>query len=491
MYKFYWNNLQGGGGNKSDNNVSSASLESSATASSTNSQSAAGQQSGKSCGGKTNYSCTGVKGATAPRGGNNCCGEMIPEVPMRNNGVTVRVKADPAADSGGKASNPSGSHRVLLKLRRMSGGSSANSTRPKSVPDASELLGNGDPGANFANLSDLRLAAEAAERSGASGTSSVRAKGSKMKNSKSMQGFYYNKTWNEKSLSKFIKDSGGQHNYENIYSSDKDSCDESLPIYENINEYRGGIHPFASLQLDNPGPGGDSIFNQPEGLVINQLTGSPRATTRSRKRQFLMGMTQNGENHADVAAPPCDGGGGSSRSGERSSSKSLYRSKSCERPKMKDAVRDTFKISSDKLANNLNRLSSNISDKMNKLSVVNHNNNNSHSNRSFQDPGISSSSSAVSPGQQPYFSMMTSSATFSGGTDLLGLSQQPHGSLLQSVAFKAVPCVEPQVRQRRKQMHFTVLFRLLHIRLALAFHSFWSESISEVHCDYFKALPFC
>ena len=291
MHKFYWhNNSHAAGGGSGGGNGSNR----------------ARQQAGGSHGSSQQQQTSAASlSPRVGRGGNasssSCVAGMrasdAPSVPHRNGGITVRVKT---TDNGGceddtksvKSHAPSGSHRVLLKLRRMSGGGSSSNSRPKSVSDASEIPG-----------SVTEIPAE--------------NPGSRMRGSRSMhQMFHYNKTWNERSLSKCLRETeGGQHNYENIYSGDKDSganSNENNPLYENV-AYHQYQYPFVSL--GNPAQGENS-------LVIGQLTKSPRSTARSR------------------------------RNNNNSNSNGIFRSKSCERPKMRDAVRETQQH----LVSNFNRL---------------------------------------------------------------------------------------------------------------------------------------
>lgn len=338
--------------------TSSYSGSSDSTSLSLNNQSSNGVQSGQMpllvCG----------KGSSLPLSS----ASIVPEIPYRN-GVTVRVKDEnnpskshnpnnnnnnnPSQNhgsSGAGGGNPSsGSHRVLLKLRRMSGGGSSSSSRPKSVPDSSELLdGVVNGSATFANLADLKLGSNGnVDQHKSSNCKSN--KPSKMKSSKSLHHFY-NKTWNEKSLSKFLRHDSGenQHNYENIYNSDKESSATSgtsifgssatnsyHPVYENM--YLRTTACFSSL---NP-----TINNNNGALKINQLTQSPTLharAARNRDRNRPLGGSTDQDR-----APNSQG----------QQQKPLFRSKSCERPKMRDTVRDTLKISTDKFHSNLSRFS--------------------------------------------------------------------------------------------------------------------------------------
>ena len=291
MHKFYWHNNShaaggsGGGGNGNGRNRARQQAGGSHGSSQQQQQQSAASLSPRvgRGGNASSSSCVAMRASDAP------------SVPHRN-GVTVRVKTDNGGCENDDAKSvkshaPSGSHRVLLKLRRMSGGGSGSSSRPKSVSDASEIPG-----------SAVEIPAE--------------NPGSRMRGSRSMhQMFHYNKTWNERSLSKCLRETeqGGQHNYENIYSGDKDGANnEANPLYENV-AYHQYQYPFVSL--GNPAQGENS-------LVIGQLTKSPRSTARSRRN-----VNNNNTN-------------------------GIFRSKSCERPKMRDAVRETQQH----LVSNFNRL---------------------------------------------------------------------------------------------------------------------------------------
>ena len=341
MHKFYWHNNshagngggsegggRGGGGNGSNrarpagsSHGSSQPAVAGAAAASQSQRAARGGNSSSSVAMRMGDAAARTAGAVA-----------APSVPHRN-GVTVRVKTD-GGDGGEDAKSakgshtPSGSHRVLLKLRRMSGGGGGSTSRPKSVSDASEIPGSGaaeSPG-------------NASEKPGHVGV--------RMRGSRSMhQMFHYNKTWNERSLSKCLREEGGQHNYENIYSGDKDANNEESadfnPLYENV-AYHQYQYPFVSL--------GNPLGDEGGSLVIGQLTKSPRSTARSRKKPI-----QN----------PSNSNSGSNNNG-------LFRSKSCERPKMRDAVRETQQH----LVSNFNRLL------QNKFGVGSSNNNNNNSSNS-------------------------------------------------------------------------------------------------------------
>ena len=343
MHKFYWHNNShagnddgggGGGGGSGSNRArpagsSHGSSQPAATVASPSQRSARGGNSSSS-------SSSVVGGGSAMRMSDaaRTANGVAPSVPHRN-GVTVRVKTDGDGDDAKSAKGshtPSGSHRVLLKLRRMSGGG-GSSSRPKSVSDASEIPGG-----------VAEIPGNSSQNPGNGGVA-----GSRMRNSRSMhQMFHYNKTWNERSLSKCLREEG-QHNYENIYSGDKDTANEESdfnPLYENVGYPQYSQYPFVSL--------GNPIHDEGGSLVIGQLTKSPRSTARSRRKP----QVQNTSN----------GNSGNSNNG-------LFRSKSCERPKMRDAVRETQQH----LVSNFNRLLHNRFGVGGHSSSSNNNNDNSGS----------------------------------------------------------------------------------------------------------------
>ena len=308
MHKFYWHNNShagngggGGGGGNGSNRAGPAGGSHGSSQPAVASASAASQSQRAGRGGHSSSSSPSVAMRMSD----------APSVPHRN-GVTVRVKTDGEGGDDAKSAKgshtPSGSHRVLLKLRRMSGGGGGSGSRPKSVSDATEIPG-----------SATEIPGAAPENPGNTG---------RMRGSRSMhQMFHYNKTWNERSLSKCLREEGGQHNYENIYSGDKDANEDAdfNPLYENV-AYHQYQYPFVSLGNPVRDEGGGS-------LVIGQLTSSPRSTARSRRKP----QTQNMSN---------------GNSGGNSNNNGLFRSKSCERPKMRDAVRETQQH----LVSNFNRL---------------------------------------------------------------------------------------------------------------------------------------
>ena len=186
---------------------------------------------------------------------------------------------------------------------------------------------------------------------------------SKLPSSKSMHQFY-NRTWNERSLSKYAnsREAGNSHNYENVYSN-------------NYDDYFGRSEATRSDNCD--------------GCVINQLTCSPRSGRR--------GFAPPQPDYSVPPVPPERKGRGRKRA-----EKPLFRSKSCERPKM----RDTFRVGSEKFAANFNRISSNITDKILHFQQENPNNGSEMSRE---------------------------------------ISTVSNNSILQSVALRAIPCVDIQV----------------------------------------------
>ena len=149
-----------------------------------------------------------------------------------------------------RATTPSGSHRVLLKLKKMS------SNRPKSMHEANNQA----------------ASTEAGTASEANSTTIPVKKKSQLPTSKSMHGFY-NRTWNERSLSKYAN----EHNYENVYNN------QHHPNYENV--YFGGGGGSGG------GHGGcyEANAESCEGCVISQLTCSPRSA-RARLTQYVISI---------------------------------------------------------------------------------------------------------------------------------------------------------------------------------------------------------
>ena len=76
------------------------------------------------------------------------------------------------------------------------------------------------------------------------------------------------------------------HNYENVYSDEKEDevnprqNQRRFPVYENVR------NAFNNNENED---------SEPAPLVINQLNGSPRSVSRSRKRQFLLGIMNGSE----------------------------------------------------------------------------------------------------------------------------------------------------------------------------------------------------
>ena len=389
--------------------------------------------------------------------------------------------ANTAQSSNNKANKtPVGSHRVLLKLRRLSG----KESRPKSVHGVESLDG-GKSGKN--NSNDHKEPNDQSD--------SVSLKG--MSTSKSMHQFYfYNRTWNERSLQKYSSNNSNSHNYENVYSGFQESEDgnsrtKAPPVYENItvaSEYQQN-----AIASNNP-------------LIINTLTCSPKSSIRNGSRISIIPSDYNNDQstnsrivqnsshnwdqtssfnkqEAHTPIPPERKGRRASRNGNildnssrynngdnnfmtsnQASSvlinndnnhRQLYRSKSCERPKMKDSVRDTFKLlsneTSDRLQNNFNRFSSNFTDKfltsnsiMNKFACGSGSGNGStRSSNSSYNGKSGSNSSKMSTGSSDYCSSKNSSNMSYNSNNETALQ----ATNLQNVGIKNfIPCVDIQVR---------------------------------------------
>ena len=383
------------------------------------------------------------------------------------------------SSSNGNKTNkaPVGSHRVLLKLRRLSG----KDTRPKSVHGVDQIsIEGGKNGKN--NSNDNKTATDQSD--------SISLKG--MSTSRSMHQFYfYNRTWNERSLQKYT--SNNSHNYENVYSGFQESEDGSTrvkapPVYENItvaSEYQQN-----AMASNNP-------------LIINTLTCSPKSSIRNGSRISIIPsdynkdlttnsrIVQNSSHNWDQASsfnqheshtpiPPERKGRRTSRNGNildngtscnnednnfnkysnmmnnENNHRQLYRSKSCERPKMKDSVRDTFKLlsneTSDRLQNNFNRISSNFTDKfltsnsiMNKFACGSGSGNGStRSSNSSYNGKSGSNSSKMSTGSSDFGSSKNSSSTSYNSNNETALQ----ATNLQAVGIKNfIPCVDIQVRK--------------------------------------------
>ena len=402
-----------------------------------------------------------------------------------NNQFSVANKNEDAHTSTTHSSSnktnkaPVGSHRVLLKLRRLSG----KESRPKSVHGVDQIsIESGKNGKNNGN--DNKTANDQSD--------SVSLKG--MSTSRSMHQFYfYNRTWNERSLQKYASNNSNSHNYENVYSGFQESEDGSSrvkapPVYENItvaSEYQQN-----AMASNNP-------------LIINTLTCSPKSSIRNGSRISIIPsdynndqttnsrIVQNSSHHwdqtssfnkqeANTPIPPERKGRRVSRNGNildngtngdnnfmnsnqasvlmnnDNNHRQLYRSKSCERPKMKDSVRDTFKIlsneTSDRLQNNFNRFSSNFTDKfltsnsiMNKFACGSGSGNGStRSSNSSYNGKSGSNSSKMSTGSSDYGSSKNSSNMSYNSNNETSLQT----TNLQNVGIKnLIPCVDIQVRQ--------------------------------------------
>jgi hypothetical protein len=396
---------------------------------------------------------------------------------------------------------PVGSHRVLLKLRRLSG----KDTRPKSVHGVENIESGRGKHSNDNKATNDQ-------------SDSVSLKG--ISASRSMHQFYfYNRTWNERSLQKYASNhSSNSHNYENVYSGFQDDGESSVrakapPVYENI--------AVASEYQQN-------ASNNP--LIINTLSCSPKSSIRGGSRISIIPTSENISKSKTVQnfsnqnwaahkssynpqqepltpIPPERKGRRNDRNlsttnrlsnrlenngtnvdncsattgmNNDNNHRQLYRSKSCERPKMKDSVRDTFKIlsneTSDRLQNNFNRFSTNFTDKfltsnsiMNKFACGSGSGNGStrSSNSSYNGKCTSSNSSkmSVAGSTSDYsgskHSNMSSSSYSSNNTNEQNALQTT--SLQQStVGIKNfIPCVDIQVRHLLSYCLHGVLLKLI------------------------------
>ena len=315
-----------------------------------------------------------------------------PQVPARNHVASTMIKVEQRDQ---RATTPSGSHRVLLKLKKIS------SNRPKSMHEA-----------------DLDGEAEAhhpEEKAGNSNDAKKRSAG--LPSSRSTHQFY-NRTWNERSLTKYAN----QHNYENVYS-EEDSADQHTGH-----------------------------------LLINQLTCSPRSA-RSARRWEQTDACRPQPDHEIPPIPPERKGRGRRRGGGPGHGggdggpgqvdpeqvrgdephrihKPLFRSKSCERPKM----RDTFRM--EKFAANFNRISSNITDKL------------------IAKPQQLRNNNSGSTGPQSYNETMSPTGENNSGSGEIVLPQNGN-SLLQTVALRAIPCVDIQVGKKQPLLY--TLYRLKEV----------------------------
>ena len=237
---------------------------------------------------------------------------LPPKLPTKC-GVTVKVRDEesseasaPTSSTTSKAETIGGSHRVLLRLRRISSGGGG---RPKS--EVSEDM-------------EQQQQQQRRRRRGQQ-QHSPPPPSSTMKTSRSTHFPQYNKTWNERSLTKFC----------DYYS------EESFHDYENV--YSGGLGD----EDDDYDYDYDRSSSTTKEVCPDQLSCKSSASKMSGRKRFLMSMVRQGrmmvrkEETASASACP---------------NNSLYRSKSCERPKMREAIRG--------MQQNLNRLSSNLAERV-------------------------------------------------------------------------------------------------------------------------------
>lgn len=210
--------------------------------------------------------------------------------------------------------------------------------------------------------------------------------------SKSMQ-LFNSPTWTEKSLQRY------QHNYENIYSELNDKKSET-PVYENVY--------FGPEKLDQ--------------LVVGEMSHSPR--TAPKLMHHSDSEWDSVDSTTPLLPPQPNVGATPNNSATVNPHKRLYRSKSCDRHKMRDTVRDSLKANSDMLQDSvrkfypdIDRLSCNVSDK----ATV------------FYKSWSSSSSSHMS--------------TLSSDVSSCTSQFESTNSILQTVALKVIPCVDIQVRE--------------------------------------------
>jgi len=300
-----------------------------------------------------------------------------PHVPIRHDAKTiVKVRSNEATscnaagndNSGGrskdetqhhptkKKSAPTGSHRVLLKLRKM---------RPTSVHEASqdfEGLGSSSGGeiADTCSVKSYRC-------------------NSQMSSSRSDNFAGYNQTWNERSLRKHST-SNNSHNYENVYSGEDEEW--VPPPYENFQ-----LPPKPSKFQQHQHPNYENFpFADCDSIAINSLASSPRSARYSLDDSLDSGCPRTASSPRFIKStppPPIPPARRRCRANkDKRSSRALkaetegcyeeglsavYRSKSCERPRVKAAVRDTFKLisnESDKISSNINRFSTNFTGKI-------------------------------------------------------------------------------------------------------------------------------
>lgn len=150
-------------------------------------------------------------------------------------------------------------------------------------------------------------------------------------------------------------------------------------------------------------------------MIISQLTCSPRS---ARARLFQHPPPPQPDHHVPPVPPERKGRGRKRdmtppvQNTQQQPQRPLFRSKSCERPKMREAMRDTFRISSEKFTANLNRISSNFTDKI-------------LASKMSQHDGHSEAMVTTAPSGE--------------------IVSTNNGSILHSVAFRAIPCVDIQV----------------------------------------------
>ena len=290
-----------------------------------------------------------------------------PQLPARNVATSTMIKVE-ARDQ--RATTPSGSHRVLLKLKKISA-SAAAANRPKSLHEA--------------DLDSNEASTDSSSRS----TTSKRLPTSRSSHQ------FYNRTWNERSLTKYAN----QHNYENVYSEQEDGHTGQMLINQLTCSPRSARSARALWPPDDPG-----MPLQPDHEVPPV---PPERKGRGRRRGCNGQQSEYGDRSSVGTSAP------------QRITKPLFRSKSCERPKM----RDTFRM--EKFAANFNRISSNITDK-----IIAAKSNSAAANQQRMP------TSATSP------HLATIGDMNGGGGEIVAHNGN---SLLQTVAFRAIPCVDIQV----------------------------------------------
>jgi hypothetical protein len=227
MYKFYWSNLQ-----KSQSQTGSHAGQSTQPETEVWMRQNAMQQ-GATCAGNPeplparSGRPTTVR-VTSPSGDRDA---LAPHGPASLSAPASQAALQKGERNGGQHHTPTGSHRVLLKLRR-----GAQAARPKSVHGAEQVMASGDHKTDRLNLSSddspSILETLASLRTGEVASKSGKKHGG-MPTSKSMHHFY-SRTWTEKTLQRY------QHNYENVYSNGGDNNNDN-PVYENV-YFRNGDH---------------------------------------------------------------------------------------------------------------------------------------------------------------------------------------------------------------------------------------------------------